>query len=161
MAKYEVTGYNPSRGFYNYPIVRRNELYYEIMNRLASRHAFMFYSTNEVAFYGYSYIVDAMCGGTDGRLGMQITNQLLKLIPDCRYPDYGRTILVRDVLNPFLMGEGDSIRVCDNTFNLLYRRSNKDHVLFQDERYVVLIREDPLKRAVMIDLFKKEPCVQY
>lgn len=158
MAKYESTGFSPSNGFYDYPFSCRNTMYHEIMNLLASRHTFMFYSTNEVSFYGYSYIVDAMCGGIDGELGMQIANLLVKLIPNCRYPDVGRRIVVRDVIHPNLMGEGRCIRICgNNTFNLVYRRSNPDHILLQDERYLVLIREDLFKNSIHIDLFKKEP----
>lgn len=158
MAKYENIGHRPSRSFYNYPVACRNPQYYEIMDRLASRQTIMIYSTNEVAFYGFSYIVDAMCGGIDGNLGIQITNLLVELIPNFRYPDTTRKIEVRDCINPYLMGnENSCIRFSGNTFYLVCRRSSKDQVLLQDERYVVLIREDLFKNIIYIDLFKKEP----
>lgn len=101
MAMYENEGYCPNNSFMHYCIENEVPTIWERTEEiLGDRPGYMVYTKNGVCHEGYSYVVDCLVGSTS-RLGFDVACKLKELIPNCKYAEIGRKILVTDVSNSF------------------------------------------------------------
>ena len=146
MAMFENLGFCPSNSFTKYEMEKEiSEFWKRTQELLGDRIAYMVYTPAGCNYHGYAYVVDALVGTTT-TLGIEVATKLESLIPECKYAEKGRKILVTDVINPFQI-PGIVGRV-DGTFV-----SCKEVFVREDERYVVAVKEEG--EDVHLYFFKK------
>ena len=153
MAMFESLGFCPNNDFLHYALEKGDTVpaNWKITQKLlGDRKAYMVNTKAGCAYYGHSYVVDALVGATD-TLGIEVACKLQALVPVCKYAEAGRMIVITDVINPFQIpgvvgcnGSGDESRFV----------SGDDLTLIEDERYLVGITEEG--DAVHMYFFKKK-----
>ena len=152
MAMYESIGFCPSNSFLHYAMEMGDKVpaNWRITQKLlGDRKGYMVYTKAGCAYYGYSYVVDALIGAND-TLGIEVACKLQAMIPVCKYAETGRMILITDVINPFQIpgvvghnGSGDESNFV----------AGDNLTLIEDERYLVGITDEG--DAVHMYFFKK------
>ena len=153
MAMYESIGFCPNNSFLHYAMEKGDAIpaNWEITQKLlGDRKGYMVYTKAGCAYYGYSYVVDALMGATN-TLGIEVACKLQALVPVCKYAETGRMILITDVINPFQI---PGVVYCHGSGNASNFMADDDMALFEDERYLVGITEDG--DAVHMYFFKKK-----
>lgn len=155
MAKYEELGYCPCNEFYHVSIRKMGEgtlskNWQEVQELLGSRMAYMVYPKGSSNHKG-SYIVDCLVGDKDGDVSIKIATALCMLIPQCDYPYIGKRIECADIINVYQM----PVELTNKDgYYMLSRKEDMDYnFVFEDKRYVILIRD--LEEKVAIYLYKK------
>lgn len=149
MAMFENEGFCPNNSFLHYVMEKQEELP-EIWERtnelLGDRKGYMVYTEAGCVWHGYCYVVDCLVGATS-TIGIEVATHLKTLIPNCKYAETGRKILVTDVINPYqipgLCMKGETFVSSDGKV-----------VILEDDRYVVGITDEG--KAVHLYFFKKE-----
>lgn len=107
MAMYENDGYCPAISFFFYQsevIAKANknarELWHKNIELLGDRIQYMMYSkTGYLSTGEYPSIVEFL--NTNG--SYEFVKKLKKLFPICKYPEFGKKILITDVQTPYLI----------------------------------------------------------
>lgn len=149
MAMYENLGFCPNNSFLQYCMEKGEKvpaLWKRTSEILGDRMGYMVYTKNGCNYYGWCHVVDCLVGSTT-TLGVEVACKLKALIPNCKYSETGRKILVTDVINPYQIPD---IR-CTGSNNFV--GSDKVEVL-EDDRYVVGITDEG--EQVHLYFFKKE-----
>ena len=122
----------------------------EVQELLGSRMAYMVYPKGSSNPKG-SYIVDCLVGDKDGDVSIKIATALCMLIPQCDYPYIGKRIECADIINVYQM----PVELTNKDgYYMLSRKEDMDYnFVFEDKRYVILIRD--LEEKVAIYLYKK------
>lgn len=152
MAMYESHGFCPNNSFLHYALEKGDATpaNWRITQKLlGDRTGYMVYTKAGNAYYGYSYVVDALIGATD-TLGIEVACKLQALIPVCKYAETGRMILITDVINPFLI---PGVVGCNSSGDESRFVAGDNLTLIEDERYLVGITEEG--DAVHMYFFKK------
>lgn len=121
MAMYESRGFCPRNGFIQEEM-RGNTSYFWNRTRdlLGDRIGYMVYDS-EPKGNEHGYLVDAIMH-TTGTLGIEVAAALKTMIPECKYAEIGRPIILKDI---------DGVP-----------ESDVDGVIFEDFRYVIVLDDD-------------------
>lgn len=152
MAMYEDLGFCPNNSFMQYELEHHGEvpeLWKRTCEILGERPVYMVYTKEGYVYNGWCYVVDCLVGATN-TMGVEIACLLKTMIPECKYAEVGRKILITDVINPFQIPH-ISLGY-DNSQEKFMATSNDVHV-FEDERYVCGVIDE--KEAVHMYFFKK------
>ena len=126
MAMFEREGFCPNNSFYHYG-KEVSDTWEKTREILGDRTGYMVYTEAGCAYQG-SYVVDCLMGAKSN-IGIEIANTLKVLNPKCQYAQYGKKILITDVINPYQIpyitcGCGE------------FRTNDEKLHLFEDERYL-------------------------
>lgn len=151
MAMYENEGFCPNNSFLHYQMEKKEDvpvIWERTREILGDRTGYMVYTEAGCSYYGWCYVVDCLVGSTS-TLGVEVACKLETMIPNCKYAETGRKILVTDVINPFQI-PGLNRGYVNNAEKFV--GSDKLYVL-EDKRYVVGITDEG--EAVHLYFFKK------
>lgn len=151
MAMYENLGFCPTNSFLHYMLECNNvpEVWMRTREILGDRTDYMVYTEAGCAYKGWCYIVDCLVGAKT-TIGVEIACLLKTMIPQCKYAETGRKILVTDVINPYQIpyinrGYINSVEK--------FMSSNDNMHIFEDERYVCGVIDEG--ESVHMYFFKK------
>ena len=147
MAMFENEGFCPNNSFYHYGMEGKHKIsdaWEKNCDILGDRLGYMVYTEAGCAYKG-CYVVDCLMGESDIALEIAIT--LKTLIPECKYAEIGRKILITDVINPYqipgISGGYDKFETVD-----------KKMQLFEDARYLCGVADEG--EHVRMYFYKKE-----
>lgn len=150
MAMFESLGFCPSNSFLRYEMAQGEkvpEFWERTREILGDRPGYMVYTEAGSSYKDGCYVVDCLIGATT-TMGIEIANLLKMLIPNCKYAEVGRKILITDVINPFQIPH-ISRTYLDSPFVSI----SDDMHIFEDERYVCAVIDEG--EAVHMYFYKK------
>ena len=153
MAMYEDKGFCPNNSFLHYQM-ENSDFIPEIWNRtrelLGDRPGYMVYTGSDLSYSEWPYVCDALIGATS-TMGIEIACMLQTMIPECKYAETGRMILVTDVINPYSIphaGHGYDSNGRDKVVS-----TDPSMHIFEDNRYICGIIDEG--NAVHMYFYKK------
>ena len=153
MAMYENLGFCPNNQFLHYALEEKNipDVWNRTREILGDRTGNMVYTKAGTSCRDkWCHVVDCLVGA-ESTIGVEISNLLKTMIPQCKYAEIGKKILVTDVINPFqiphinrVYGDGDKEK---------YVATNDVMNVFEDERYVCGVTDEG--ESIHLYFFKK------
>ena len=152
MAMYEDLGFCPNNSFgFEYPEHETGALWARTKELIGDRFGYMVYGKDEMAWgRDVCSIVDVLKYSTS-TIGLEIACAIVAAIPTCRYAEYGKKILIRDIITP---NQAPAKIGTERDGELIPFADQDPKVrIFQDERYFVEMTE--VNDEVCLYIFKK------
>lgn len=149
MAMFEKLGYCPNNDFLDYEMQEEIPKMWKYTTKeiLGDRIGYMVYDKESCTHDGWCYAVDCLAGSTS-YLGFYVVSKLKEMIPECKYGETGRKILVTDVLDPYKIPG-----LCFIEDNRSYAFSD-ELCLREDDCYMVGIQDEG--EAVHLYFYRKQ-----
>ncbi len=135
MAMYEHDGFCPNNSFLHFEMERPDDVskfWKRTREILGDRPGYMVYTEAGCSYKDWCYVVDCLVGATS-TMGIEVACLLQHMIPKCKYAEFGKKILITDVINPYQIPGIQ--RGYDNNREKFLSTTDSMHI-FEDDRYV-------------------------
>lgn len=145
MAMYEKLGYCPNNAIHQHTMA--NDLEKAVIAKLGDLPGYMVYDKVDNDQFSNSVSIVDMLFGENSILGFELASYLDAIIPNCRYSECGRMIVLHDVINSKAIDNKD--RLCHTAGKWMWSREGEK----LDPRITKLQAGDCAKRILYNENF--------